>query len=60
MGAAVVRLGIAGAAAGASIPPTFRAAGTILRAAAWVALVALLWAIALVAAGQTGWLTRLR
>jgi hypothetical protein len=60
IGVLVVRLGVAGAATGASIPPAFRVLGSMIRAAVWLVIALLLWAIAMAAAGQTGWLTRLR
>jgi hypothetical protein len=60
VGILVMRLGIAGAAFGAGVPPAFRAAGSMLRAALWIVLAAFLWLIAMAAAGQLGWLTRLR
>jgi len=55
-----VRLGIAGAAIGASIPPALRVALSILRAAIWLVIAVILWAIAMGATGQLGRLTRLR
>src|SRR6267142_4226337 len=60
IGILIVRLGVAGAATGASIPPAFRAAGSVIRAAVWIVLAAILWAIAMAAAGQMGWLNQLR
>lgn len=59
IGIMIVRLGVAGAATGAGVPPAFRAAGSVIRAAAWIVLAAVLWTIAMAAAGQMGWLTQL-
>lgn len=60
IGVLTMRLGIAGAAFGAGVPPAFRAAGSIIRAALWIVIAAILWTIAIAAAGQMGWLTGLR
>jgi hypothetical protein len=60
MGALILRFGLAGAAAGAGIPPAVRAAALASRALIWVVVTALLWGGALALAGQTGWLTHLR
>ena len=60
IGVLTVRFGIAGAAAGAGIPPVFRAVSSMLRAAIWIVIAVLLWGIAMAAAGQLGWLARLR
>ena len=60
VGIDMLRLGIAGAAVGAGIPPCFRAAGFVIRAALWLLLAAVLWGIALAATGQTTWLSGLR
>jgi len=57
---AVLRFGLAGAAAGAGIPPAVRAAALASRALIWVVVAGLLWAAALGLSGQTDWLTRLR
>jgi hypothetical protein len=59
-GVLAARFGLAGAAAGASIPPAFRAVSSMLRAAVWIVIAVLLWVISLAAAGQLGWLARLR
>ena len=59
-GVMMLRLGIAGAAAGAGIPPAFRAFGVAVRAALWIAITAACWMLAMAAAGQLGWLDRLR
>ena len=58
-GMIVLRLAIAGAAAGGSIPPAFRALSTMFRAFLWIVLATGLWMIALAAAGQWDWLNRL-
>lgn len=60
VGAAAIRFGIAGAASGASIPPFIRAAGSLVRSAIWIGMVAILWLIALAALGRLDWLNRLR
>jgi hypothetical protein len=60
LGMVVLRLGVAGAAAGAGIPPAVRALGVALRAALWIAIAAACWIFAMAAAGQMGWLSRLR
>jgi hypothetical protein len=57
---AVLRFGLAGAAAGAGIPPAVRAAALASRALIWVVVAGLLWAAALGLSGQTDWLTHLR
>lgn len=60
IGVLVVRLGIAGAAAGASIPPALRVFGSMLRAAVWLVIAVVLLGIAMTALGGMDWLTRLR
>jgi hypothetical protein len=59
-GVIVVRLGLAGAALGAGFPPAVRAFGVALRATLWIAITAACWGLAVAAAGQLGWLNRLR
>jgi hypothetical protein len=49
-----IRLGVAGAAAGASVPPAFRVLGALLGAAVWLVIVLLLWFIAMAALGPVG------
>ena len=52
----IVRMALAGAAAGASIAAGIRALSTLVRAAGWILLtLALVW-LALVLAGRTDWL----
>ena len=58
LGMFALRLGIAGAAIGASFPALFRGGFAALRAAAWIALAFVLWVIAATAAGQAAWLQR--
>lgn len=60
IGMVAFRMGVAGAAAGAGIPPALRALATAFRAFIWIALATALWLIAMSAAGQLGWLSRLR
>jgi hypothetical protein len=60
VGVVALRMGIAGAAAGASVPPAFRVAGSLVRAALWLLIAVLLWAIAAGALGITSWMPRLR
>ncbi len=56
---AMLRLCLAGAAAGAGIPSAIKAALSAARAIGWFVLALLLWWLALYAAGQTGWLAKL-
>jgi len=49
-----VRIGVAGAAAGASVPPAFRVLGALLGAAVWLVIVLLLWFVAMAALGPLG------
>ena len=60
MGVEIARLGIAGAAAGAGIPPAVKSALFVVRAAVWIVLAAFLWWVAIFLSGSAGWLTRLR
>ena len=57
-GMMALRLGLAGAAAGAGLPPFLRAALLAARAALWIGLAVVLWAAALALTGQIPWLAR--
>lgn len=57
-GVLALRLGLAGAAAGAGFPPCIRAAFLAARAAIWIGLALALWVAALALAGQLPWLAR--
>ncbi|HEX7077502.1 MAG TPA: hypothetical protein VF363_03685 [Candidatus Eisenbacteria bacterium] len=59
-GLLALRFGIAAALAGAGIPPAIRAIVLAARAAIWIALALVLWVVAIILMGQSGWLTRLR
>ena len=60
VGMVALRIGVAGAALGASLPPAFRAVGSVIRAALWFGIAIALWVIAIAALGRLDWLSRLR
>ena len=59
MAIAALRLAVAGAAAGASLPAALRALATLARAAGWIVLAIALGWLALVIAGRLEWIRAL-
>jgi hypothetical protein len=55
IGMVALRWGVAGAAIGASAPPAVRSLITVIQAAGWILLTAVLWWIAFVVAGPAPW-----